>query len=162
MATDAFLKIEGIEGESTDDKHKNWIEVLSYSHGLSQPASATSGTGGRSKERVEMADFSVMKVLDKASPNLALAVCDGRHIPTVTIELCEASGEKHKYMEYVMEDVIVSSLQPSGSSGGDKPLESLTFNFGKIKWTYYPITHGGKESGKVGPVGWNLEENKKI
>ena len=31
-AYDAFLKIDGIAGESTDDKHKDWIEILSFNH----------------------------------------------------------------------------------------------------------------------------------
>ncbi|MBK8427520.1 MAG: type VI secretion system tube protein Hcp [Lewinellaceae bacterium] len=30
-AVDYFLKIEGIDGESTDDKHKQWIDIDSYS-----------------------------------------------------------------------------------------------------------------------------------
>ncbi len=41
VAFDAFLKIDGIFGESTDDKHKHWIEVLDCNHGLTQPSSAT-------------------------------------------------------------------------------------------------------------------------
>ncbi|RMF88171.1 MAG: type VI secretion system tube protein Hcp [Nitrospinota bacterium] len=162
MATDAFLKIDGIVGESTDDQHGGEIELLSYSHGMSQPSSIASGTGGRTAERVSMSDFSVMKVVDKASPHIAQACCDGRHIPKVTIVLCEASGEKHTFMEYLLEDVIISSVQSSGSQGGDKPLESVTFNFGKISWTYTPIGHDGKPGSKVGPIGWNLETNTKI
>jgi type VI secretion system secreted protein Hcp len=162
MAIDAFVKVDGIAGESTDDKHKDWIEILSYSHGMTQPSSAASGTGGRSAERVNMADFSVMKVMDKASPNLALACCDGRHLKEVKVEVCEASGDKHTYAVVTMENVIVSSYQPSGSKDGDKPLESVTFNFGKIKWEYTPIGHDGKPGSKVGPVGWSLEENKKL
>ena|SRR5437899_820760 len=162
MATDAFLKLDGISGESTDEKHKDWIEVLSFNHGMTQTSSAASGTGGRSAERVSISDFSIVKVLDKSSPYLAQACCDGRHLSEVKLELCEASGEKHKYMEYTLEDVIVSSFQPSGSQGGDKPMENITFNFGKIKWEYTPIGHDGKPGSKVGPLGWNLEENKKI
>lgn len=160
MPTDAFLKIEGIDGECTDEAHKKWIEILSYSHGLSQPVSAASSSGGRTGGRVSMSDFAVMKVMDSSSPNLALACCDGRHLTKVTVELCEATGSKHKYMEYIMENVIISSLQPSGSSGGDKPLESMTFNFGKISWTYYPAGNDGKPAGdKVGPTVWSLETN---
>src|SRR5919109_1032111 len=98
MATDTFLKIDGIPGESTDDKHKDWIEFLSYNHGMSQPVSAASGTGGRTSQRVNMSDFSVMKMLDKSSPHLAQACCDGRHIKEVKVELCEASGDKHTFM----------------------------------------------------------------
>lgn len=160
MATDAFLNIDGIKGESTDENHKQWIEVLSYSLGMSQPASMASATGGRTAERVTMSDFTINKVVEASSPYLALACCDGRHIKEVKLEVCEATQSKHKYLEIVMENVIISSYQPSGS--GDKPLETVSFNFGKIKWEYTPLGHDGKPGTKVGPMGWNLEENKKI
>lgn len=162
MAVDAFLKIDGLNGESTDEKHKDWIEIVSYNLGMSQPASMASATGGRTAERVDMSDFSITKVVDKSSPYLALRCCDGEHLKSVKLELCEAGGSKHKYMEIVMEDVIVSGYDPSGASGGDKPEESVSFNFGKIKWEYTPLGHDGKPGSKVGPMGWNLEENKKI
>ena len=69
MAFDAFLKIDGIPGESSDDKHKDWIEILSFSHGLSQPASGSRSSGGAaSAERCNHSDFSIVKTLDKASP----------------------------------------------------------------------------------------------
>ncbi len=61
-----------------------------------------------------------------------------------------------------MENVIVSSYQPGGSGGGDKPMESVSFNFGKLKWEYTPLNQDGKPGTKVGPMGWSLEENKKI
>ena len=76
------------------------------------------------------------------------------------IEVCEASGDKHTYLVYTMEDVIVSSVSIGG--GGDKPSESVSFNFGKLKWEYTPIGNDGKPGSKVGPVGWNLEQNAKI
>lgn len=163
MAFDAFLKIEGIPGESTDDKHKEWIELLSYSHGLSQPASAASATGGRTAERVNVEDLSVVKVLDKATPLLHLACCDGRHIPKVEMELCEAGGDKHAYMKYVLEDVIVSGVRPGGSaeSGDTKPMEEVSLNFGKISWEYTPLGHAG-EPGSPQRTGWSLEENRKL
>lgn len=163
MAFDCFLKIDGIPGESTDDKHKDWIEVLSYSHGLSQPSSVSSATGGRTAERVNIQDFSVVKVLDKSSPPLALATCDGRHINKVEVELCEAAGSKHLYMKYTMENVIVSSVRPGGSSqGGEtKPLEEVSFNFGKIRWEYTPINAKG-QPGSPQRTGWDLEKNVKL
>ena len=81
MAFDAFIKIEGIPGESTDDAHADWIEVLSYSCGVSQPASGSASSGGgASAERADFQDFSIVKALDKASPKLALACADGTHI----------------------------------------------------------------------------------
>src|SRR5262245_28742776 len=120
MASDTFLKVDGISGESTDEKHKDWIEILSFTHGMNQPSSAASGTGGRSGARVSMSDFSVTKVADKSSPHLAQACCDGRHIKEVKIECCLAGSDKHTYMVYTMENVIVSGFQPSGSRGDDK------------------------------------------
>ncbi len=161
MAFDCFLKLEGIDGECTDEKHEKWIEVLSYSHGVSQPASGSISSGGSlSAERCDHQDFSVVKTLDKASPKLSLFCCNGKHIDTVTIELCRAGGDKQKYMEYKMSGVIVSSVRPGGSSQGGEslPLEEVSFNYGKIEWTYTE-TAEGKIGGNV-ETHWDLVTNK--
>ena len=161
MAFDCFLKIKGIDGECTDDKHKKWIEVLSFSHGVSQPASGSSSSGGSlSAERCDHQDFSVVKTLDKASPKLALYCCNGKHIDEITVELCRAGGDKQCYMVYKMTSVIVSSARPGGSAqGGDSlPLEEVSFNYGKIEWTYTE-TAGGEAGGKV-EANWDLITNK--
>jgi type VI secretion system secreted protein Hcp len=163
MAFDCFIKIEGIPGESTDAKHKDYIEVLSYSHGLSQPASGSASSGGgRSAERCDHADFSIVKTLDKTSPKLALYCCNGTHIPKINVELCRASGAKQKYMEYVLSNSIVSSVRPGGSSqGGEElPLEQVSFNYGKIEWVYTETDHDtGKAKGDVKAY-WDLTKNE--
>lgn len=163
MAFDGFLKIDGIDGESTDDKHKGWIEVLSFSFGASQPTSGGRSQGGAaSAERVNMQDFSIVKVLDKSSAKLFLHTCNGKHIPKVKLELCRATEDKQKYMEYAMEDVIISSIRPGGSSQGGEnlPLEEVAFNFGKIEWIYTATDHKtGKPSGDV-KAHWSVVENK--
>src|SRR5215471_10410507 len=90
---DAFLKISTIPGESTDDKHKDWIEILSYHWGTSQAAAgAHSMTGAHTGQRVDISDFSVVKQLDKTSPKLFQSCCTGEHIGDVTLELCKAVG----------------------------------------------------------------------
>ena len=156
MAFDCFLKIEGVPGESTDDKHKDWIELLSYSHGVSQPASgAVSSGGARSAERCDHQDFSVVKTLDKASPKLS-------HVKTIKMQLCRATGDKQKYMEYVLSDVIISSCRPGGSAQGGEslPLEEVSFNYGKIEWIYTETDHEtGKPKGDV-KANWDLVLNK--
>jgi type VI secretion system secreted protein Hcp len=163
MAFDSFLKIDVIPGESTDDKHKDWIEVLSFSHGVSQPASGSSSTaGGRSAERCDHQDFSIVKTLDKASPKLALFCCNGQHIKEVKVELCRASGDKQKYMEYKLSDVIVSNVRPGGSAQGSEtlPVEEVSFNYGKIEWIYTATDHKtGKAAGDV-KAHWDLTANK--
>ncbi len=159
MAGDCFLKIKGIPGESTDDKHKEWIEVLSFSHGVSQTAGGDRSTGGAATAgRCDIQDMSITKQLDKASPTLNLFCCQGKHIPKVVIELCRATGNKEKYMEYKMEDVIVSSISVGG--GGGVPNESVTFNCGKMTWNYIQTDHQtGEAKGNVEKF-WSLIDNK--
>ena len=163
MAFDAFLKISTIPGESTDDKHKDWIEILSYSWGVSQASSGAASSGGaRSAERCNHQDFSIVKTLDKASPKLFLSCCKGEHIPKVKLELCRATGDKTKYMEYELEDVIISSVRPGGSSkaGETLPLEEVAFNYGKINLVYTETDHKtGKPKGDI-KTHWDLVTNK--
>lgn len=165
MPFDAFLKISGVPGESTDDKHKEWIEVLSYHWGIDQPTTqSASSHGSLSAERANFNPFMVVKALDKASPKLALACASGEHFPDATLELCRAGGDKQPYMEYKLTDVIVSSYRPGGSSGGGEaiPLEEISLNYGKIEWKYTQTkVAGGKGSGNVA-AGWDLKTNKKV
>ena len=165
MAFDAFLKVDGIPGESTDDAHADQIEVLSYSSGVSQTSSASASSGGgASSERADFQDFSIVKALDKASPKLAVACADGTHISEVVLELCRAGGDKLKYMEYKMSDCIVSSVRSGGSSQGGEtlPLEEVSFNYGKIEWTYTQQKRADGSGGGNVAAGWDLEKNVKI
>jgi len=165
MAYDGFLQIEGIPGESTDAAHAGWIEILSFNHAVVQPAgSATSRIGGRTGARADVEDFVITKVVDKASPLLHLYCCQGKHIPSIKVELCQATGDKHMYMRYTMTDVIVSSVRPSGVANEDvyaRPIEEVAFNFGTIQWEYVPVDHTGKAGAAV-VAGWSLEENKPL
>lgn len=163
MAFDAFLKISTIPGESTDDKHKDWIEILSYHWGISQPSSGSSSSGGaRSAERCNHQDFSIVKTLDKASPKLFLSCCKGEHIPEIKLELCRATGDKTKYMEYKLTDTLISSVRPGGSSkaGETLPLEEVSFNYSKIELIYTETDHAsGKPKGDIKGL-WDLTLNK--
>ena len=155
MAFDAFLKIDGVPGESTDDKHKEWIEIKAYSHGVHQPASSTaSSSGGASAERATFSDFSIAKMVDKATPKLFEACCLGKHIKEVIIEVCRAGGDKQKFLEIHMEQVLISSY--SQDAGGEFPTESIDFNPGKLKIVY---SQQKREDGSLGgnvSGGWDL------
>lgn len=160
MAVDMFLKIDGIDGESTDDAHQKWIEVLSFSHGVSQPVSGASATGGRTGGRADFQNLSVMKTIDNATPDLNIKCAKGEHIKQVELELCLATGEKHTFMKYTLSDCIVASVRPGGASASEsKPLEEVSFAYGKIKWEYTPIDNQGKP-GSATDRTWNLETNK--
>jgi type VI secretion system secreted protein Hcp len=163
MAFDSFIKIDGIPGESTDDKHKDWIEILSFNFGMTQPASTTaSSVGGASSERVNLDDLSIVKLMDKASPKLYELCCSGKHIANVSVEVCRAGGDKVKYMEVKLEQVIISSVHPGGSSQGSDgfPSESVTFNFGKAKWTYTQQKRADGTGGGNVTGGWDATANK--
>ncbi|HEY48893.1 MAG TPA: type VI secretion system tube protein Hcp [Dehalococcoidia bacterium] len=159
-AMDMFVHVDGMDGESKDEQHDKWIDIISYSHSISQPAAGSISTGiSRSAERCEHGEFTVTKYLDKATPKLNLYCCNGQHITDVTFEICHATGEKKTYMVYELEDVIVSSVSVSGSveSGDARPVEEVAFSYGSIKWTYTeydPDT--GKAKGNV-EAEWNVE-----
>ncbi len=161
MAFDAFIQIAGIEGESTDDKHANWIEMISYGSGISQTVSSTaSSAGGASAERADFQDFTFNKQLDTASPKLAIACADGTHIDTIIVELCRSGTDKVKFMEYKMTNCIINGVSTTG--GGEFPTENVSINFGKIEWAYtQQKRQGGGAAGNVAS-GWDLEKNCKV
>lgn len=164
MAFDAFIQLEGIKGESTDDKHKDWIEIHNYGFGASQPQSSTaSSAGSLSSSRVNIQDFTFTKNLDITSPKLFEYCCTGQHIPTVIVNLNRAGGDKAKYMEYKLTDVIVSSVGRGGDANGneDVPIEAVTLHFAKCEMTYTRIGVDGKPAGNAS-AGWDLKANKKV
>ncbi len=160
MASDFFLEIDGIKGESTDDKHSDWIEILNYSCGVSQPVSAASRTGGRTGGRADFQNFTITKTVDISTPDLMLHCANGKHIPKITFECCLATEDKHTFHKIEMKDVIVASVNPSGSaqSGENKPLETVSFAYAEIKMTYTPISSDGKAGGSVDRT-WDLAKN---
>jgi type VI secretion system secreted protein Hcp len=158
--SDIYLQIDGLKGESTDSEHKDWIELLSFNHAISQPASATAASaGGGTTARCQHSDYSITKYVDLASPKLYEMCSSGKHIKTVKLEMLRASGDKRvKYMAVELGEVVISHVAPAG--GGDFPSESVSFNYGTIKWTYtqQKRTDGSQAGNTTG--GWSLVENK--
>ncbi len=161
MAIDVYLYIDGIKGESADDRHKDWIECKSVSWGVEQPKSATSSTsGGHTAERCEHQDIVITKLADLASPILLQTCSAGRTIPKAKFEFmrADAQGERVKYYEIEIENVLVGAISP-GVEEGDILHESVALKFSKIRWRYtqQKITGGagGNTSG-----GWDLAANR--
>jgi type VI secretion system secreted protein Hcp len=159
---DTFIKIDGIDGESQDDKHKNWIEVSSFSHDMRQPPSASvSSLGGGTTGRVDMEDFQFTKGIDKSSPKLYEACCKGAGIANASVEFCRAGGDKLVYLKIDMAGVVVSRVAASGSGKdlSDFPSELVTLNFSKITWTYTQQNRQGQAAGQV-QTSWNMQTGK--
>lgn len=165
MAFDAFLKIDGIPGESTDDRHKDWLEVIAFGHHMEQPASATaSSAGGATAERVNHSTFDVVHLLDKSSPKLAEACCTGRHLKEVVLELCRAGGDKLTYAVIRLEQVVIARIQSNGSTGHSAgfPTETVSFSYGRITWKYVVQRRADGQSGGSVVGGWDLTTNRVI
>ena len=146
---DTFLQIDSIQGESADHKHKNWIEVFSFSHGVAQSgAGAISSAGSRTSGKVDHHDFTVTKRLDKSSPYLYKNCCLGKHFPKAVVEICRATGNKETIFKYTFEHVVVSAMNVGGGQGQEVPVETVSFQYGKVKWEYNELD--GKTGAKKG------------
>jgi type VI secretion system secreted protein Hcp len=110
---DAFLKLDGIKGESADAKHKGEIDIMSFSWGMSQTGvSATGGGGGAGK--VQVHDIEFTKKTDASSPLLFLNCANGAHIKEANFVVRKAGGTQLEYLKIKLTDVLVSSYKPHG------------------------------------------------
>jgi type VI secretion system secreted protein Hcp len=160
MAVDYYLKIEGVEGESTDSKHKNEIDVESWSWGATQSGTSAAGGGGGAG-KVSMQDFHFVMRVNKASPKLMLACATGDHLKAATLVCRKAGGDQQEYMKIVMSDLIVSSYQTGGSAGDVVPIDQISLNFSKIEYEYKPQKADGSLDSPV-KTGYDLKLNKKV
>ncbi|MGH8855664.1 MAG: Hcp family type VI secretion system effector [Telluria sp.] len=163
MAIDVYLQIDGIKGESMDDKHKDWIECLAVSWGVSQPRSATASTGGgHTAERCEHQEISISKLADLSSPILLQTCSAGKTIPKAKLEFMRADGqgERIKYFEIELENVLIGGVAPSVAEGSIIQ-EAVGLKFSKIKWKYTQQKIGGGAGGNTSG-GWDLAANKVV
>jgi|SRR5688500_12253730 len=162
MAFDTFMKIKDVEGEAMQANHLNEIEIFSFSWGASNPTTVGSSTGGLSAGKVAVSSFNVMKKTDKTSPVLFQACCTGKHFADTIVTLNKASGEggQAMFLKYTFTDVMIESIQWSGSSGGDDtPTESLSLAFAKVKIEYQQQDAKGAV-GKPVLANWDLQAVK--
>lgn len=160
MAVDYFLKIDGIDGESADSKHKNSIDVESWSWGETNAGSHASGGGGGAG-KVTMQDFHFVMKVNKASPKLFLACATGDHIKKAELLCRKAGKEQQEYLKITMSDLLVSSYQTGGSSGDVIPVDQISMNFAKIEWEYKEQKPDGS-LGAAAKAGYDVKANKKV
>jgi type VI secretion system secreted protein Hcp len=156
MAVDVFLKLGTIKGDSKDSEHKEWIDVLSWSWGLSQSGTFAYGGGGGAG-KVNVSDLSIMKRVDMSSTDLMLKCATGKHYPDATLEMRKAGDKPLVFMIIKMTDVLISSVQTSASS--EEPMESLSLNFAKVNVKYVGQEASGA-AGKSPEFTYSILENK--
>ncbi|MHB1559328.1 MAG: Hcp family type VI secretion system effector [Isosphaeraceae bacterium] len=160
MAVDMFLKFTpDLKGESRDDKHKNEIDVLAWSWGISNSGTAHTG-GGAGAGKANVQDMSLTKYVDKASPDLMLACCNGKHYDSAVLVVRKAGEKPLEYLKITMDEVMVTSHSTGGSGGEDRLTENISLNFAKVKVEYVEQTAKGGEGDKPSMT-YNIAENKK-
>lgn len=135
MAADIFAKLGDIKGESIDDKHKDEIEILSVSWGVSNAGSMAFGTGG-GEGKATFHDLSFVHRYDKASPILMQSCANGTHLKEGVITLRKAGKGQQEYLVFKMNDIIVTSVQPGFAN--NEPQESVSLSFAKVAVEYKP------------------------
>jgi len=160
-AVDFFLKLDGIEGESSDSKHKNEIDLESWSWGETNAGSFSSGGGGGAG-KVSMQDFHFVMRVNKASPKLLEACATGEHIKKAVLICRKAGKEQQEYLKMVFSDCLISSFQTGGSGGADLiPCDQISLNFSQIEYEYKEQKPDGTLGGAV-KAGYDLKGNKKV
>jgi len=161
MAVDYFLKIDGIPGESHDSKHKDEIDLLSWSWGETQTGTFAGGGGGGAG-KVNMQDFHFVMKVNKATPKLIQACANGEHIKKAVLTCRKAGKEQQEFLKYTFSDVLVSSYQTGGSSSGDEiPLEQCSLNYTKMECEYKMQKADGTLDGGI-KAGYDIKANKAV
>jgi type VI secretion system secreted protein Hcp len=158
MAVNAYLKIDGVTGPSTSKT--GFIDILSFSWGVSQ--TSTYGTGASGKEakagRADLANLTIMKVLDNTSTTLFNHCASGDILKSVILLYDKPVGDKQDdYYRIYLQDALITSVQQSGSS--ENPVESVSFAYQAIELAYKPEKDDGSLDAAT-PKGYDLETLK--
>jgi type VI secretion system secreted protein Hcp len=158
---DYFLKLDGIDGESHDSKHKGELDIESWSWGETQTGTGHAG-GGHGAGKVAMQDVHFVSKISKASPKLMLACATGQHIKEGTLTCRKAGKDQQEFFKVKMSDILVSSFQTGGSGHSDiLPTDQFSLNFAKIEFEYKEQKADGTLGGST-KAGYNAKENKPV
>ena len=159
MAVDMFLEISTLKGETRDKAFgpKGAMDVLAFSFGMSNSGTAHVG-GGAGAGKVNVQDISVTKWVDKCSPTLMLACCNGKHFEKAVLTARKAGEKPIEYMRYTMNEVMITSISTGGSGGEDRLTENVSLNFAKFKFEYPPQKQDGSADAAV-PMDWDIAAN---
>jgi len=157
MAMDMFIKIDGLAGEAVDKTHRGEIDVLSWQWGVTNPGSAHAG-GGAGAGKANVQDLVFTKWIDKSSPDLWLAACNGKHWPQATLVVRKAGETPLEYLTISLSQVMVSGVNTRGVDEDDRLTETVSLNFASVKLDYVEQTARGGAGAKPS-MHWNIAEN---
>ncbi len=155
-ATHEYLQVPGANGSSTDAGHKNWIDVNSFSWGVS---SVQALGGGRSSKPL-FQDFQWTQFIDSSTPAIFSDIAIGKRIKNITFDVTETIGSKQQtFFEMTFTNPFITSLSFSGSSGGGTPVLNGSFNYNTVKIEYWPTNADGFLGSGIS-ASYNLSRNQ--
>jgi type VI secretion system secreted protein Hcp len=157
MASDIFAKLGDIKGESLDSKHKDEIEVLSFSWGVTNAGAAGPG-GGAGAGKATFQDLSIVHHIDRATPLLMKACATGTHLKEATITHRKAGKGQQEFFIVKMNDVIITGVTHAVADG-QPGSESVTLTFAKVDLEYKPQKPDGTLDAGV-HFKYDLKNNK--
>jgi type VI secretion system secreted protein Hcp len=157
-ASDMFLKLEGIDGESTHPSHEKEVDVLAWSWGMSQSGTLSDPIGGGAG-KASFNDVVITKWADKSSVPLVRLVSTGDHINEAKLTVRRAGEKSSIFEELQMFKVLVTSSASGGSGGEDRLTENITLNFEAFCITYTEQRSDGT-TGDRPQLCFNIPENQ--
>jgi len=159
-----YLSFGSIQGDVTASGHENWIELNSLQWGVGRGVSSPTGSSAdRESSAPSVSEITVTKDNDTASDGLlteAFTGDGGGNGANVTIDLTRTqSGQLVVFQQIVINNVIISGY--SVSTGGDRPTESMSFNFTKIAVTNTPMKPDGT-TGSPSTTTYDLAQAKTV
>ncbi len=153
-----YVWIESIPGPSMDINHLHWIEVSSFSIGVSHDSSNPST--GQPLRKPVFGPLKVIKSYDMASPKIALRAAFGTNIPMACVEVDQNVGEISTNVIHVtLEYVSVSSVDTTITEGTNPTLmEVVSLTYGIICWQYTPVSPDGTPGSPIATQ-WNVNGN---
>ena len=156
MAESMWVKIDGCDGEATDDAHKKEIDIEAYSWGMTHPIDP--GGTGQSAGESTASQLTVTKTVDKASPNLMKFCMNAKSFPKVLLT-CRKRGENPiDYLKITMKNSVIGSIQNSGTGDGAPAMETVSFAFTAVEVEYIPQKEDGTADGSVKTT-WDFAAN---
>ena len=160
MASDVFLKVDGIKGESTDAYHQDEIELHGWNWGAAE-VFIVSGGGGTVGGKPKFTDLVVTKHVDKASPKLLRACLKVTHIPNIVLTQRRAGAGKLNFLVITLKDALVTSLNDVETDAAPNPMETVQFAFAKIIYEFIPQKPNGQPDTPV-TLRWDVKTNKEF
>ncbi|MGB7818430.1 MAG: type VI secretion system tube protein Hcp [Ornithinibacter sp.] len=150
---DTYLTIDGVTGSATDQLHEDWIEVQSFSWGISTAAPAVVRGSGRRRGRSALSALAVRTRLDASGPELFRAAAQGRAFPSAVVECADAGRPVSLVIE--LKNVTVSSYRLA--SVGTTPVQVFDLHAERLEFTHRTLAEDGSTRGEVSHA-WDVQQ----